>query len=216
MALALSCSLMAHAQYAPDYGDFKPNTWAFKGKVLPWAAVVVPIAGMNYTLGVEYRFGKANALGVDFVYNDNVAHKEYPAHDGNDSAGPNGFTVSRGVFLNYRRYLDLHQTIVYKPLRKLVGGDYLPYASAFVRYGKRDYHYDLNFETTNITWDEWQYSGGVLFGVVAGCFDVNMGPFYKQTYISDMELENGGRVLHSYMKPSLGFRVGVNVYLVAE
>ena len=199
-----------------DADGVRSNTFAIKGKILPWTVLVLPFSGVNYTLGAEYGFARHNAIGVELVYNDNVTHKDYTTSATTDSAGSNAFAVSRGVFLYYRRYLNLEGTILNKPMNKLTGDSYLPYLSCFVRYGKKDYHYDMGFETANVTYDEWQYSGGVLFGAICGVFDVNMGPFYKQSYVSDVEKEAGGNVLYSHMRPSFGYRIGVNLFLALK
>jgi len=193
------------------------NTWAIKGKILPWATMVFPFQGINYTVGAEYGFRRVNAIGIDLVYNDNTSYKSYPAANGSqDSTGPNAYTVSRGAFLYYRRYIDLNTCSFVNPSSRLYNAGFLPYASLFARYGKTDYHYDHGYETNNVSHDEWQYSGGFLVGAVSSYVDVNMGPFYKQSYISDAENGPGGTVIISHMKPSFGFRVGVNLFYVAR
>ena len=202
-----------------DSSNVQPmhHTWAIKGKVLPWSTLIIPFQGINYTLGVEYGFGKLNAVGVDLVYNDNSSHQDYyDTVKKEDATGPNMYSVSRGVFLYYKRYLDLKNTLLYKPMVRITGDSYLPYISPFVRYGKKDYHYDAGYETSNVSYDEWQYSAGFLVGAVSRFFDFNIGPFYKQTYISDVEKVQGVNVLQSSVKPSLGFRVGINVFFIVR
>ena len=192
------------------------NTWVLKGKVLPWISIGPPLEGINYTLGAEYGFSRVNAIGFELVYNDNQSHEDYsPANGQGDSAGLQRYTVSRGVFVYYRRYLDMNNTFVLREIEKLFNSDCLPYVSAFTRYGKLDYHYEPGYPTRNVSYDEWQYSGGALFGVVCKVFDINMGPFYKQTNVSDVE-KLGTNTLYSHMKPSFGFRVGVNLFWVLK
>ncbi len=216
LKLLLLLSAFIHCAAIAQHTDkqFQTTAWAIKGKVLPWSTIVFPISGMNYTFGVEYGFGKVNSIGIDLVYNDVVTHKHYLGVKDADSAGPNAFSVSRGIFLNYRRYIDLSKTLVAKPMKKLIGSDYLPYLSSFVRFGNQDFHYDLNYETKNITHDERQYSAGLLFGIVANCIDINMGPFYKQTYTIDVDMKNGAPVTTSNSTSCIGFRLGVNLYFV--
>ncbi len=212
LVLMNACVMGQTKKYVKDNG-----TWAIKGKVLPWAAMFMPFQGINYSIGVEHGFGRVNAVGLDLVYNDNTSYKDYPAAGGSqDSSGPNAYTVSRGAFLYYRRYLDLNRCSFIWPTSKLYNAGFLPYASLFARYGKTDYHYDHGFETNNISYDEWQYSGGFLVGVVSSYIDVNMGPFYKQSYISEVVNLNGVNLLSSHMKPSFGFRVGVNLFYVIK
>ncbi len=190
------------------------NTWAFKGKVLPWVFLG---SGINYSAGVEYGFKGTHSLGVDFVYNDkSFEHDVYDNAKKEYVSGPRMYTVARGLFLNYRRYMPADQTIFSAPLHKVFGDACLPYYSAFLRYGKTDYHYDPGFDRSQISYDEWQYSSGLLLGVVYNFFDINMGPFYKQTYITDVQSVNGATVYNSHLRPSLGFRVGVNLFLVAK
>jgi len=193
------------------------NTLVIKGKVLPWAAMIVPGEGINYTFGLEYGFAKKNAIGIDLVYNDYNTHKDYsPVSNQGDSVGPSFYSVSRGVFLYYRRYPGKMPYPLSKPYRSLVRSRFVPYYSFFARYGKTDYHYDPGYITNNLSHDEWQYSAGFLFGFVADYFDVNFGPFYKLSYISDYEKENGGDLIYCHVRPSFGFRVGANLFYVVK
>lgn len=206
----------AAAQTESENTIMRSDTWAVKGKVLPWSTLILPVSGINYTLGAEYGFGQVNSIGVDFVYNDNNSHHDYSkANHEDDSVGPSAYSVSRGIFLNYRRYVDVHKTFLQKPLEKVLDYPFLPYVSAFARYGKKDAHYDPSYITANVSADEWEYSAGVLAGFVCKYIDVNMGPFYKLTYSRSVNMVNGANVMQRDMKPSLGFRVGVNLFYVA-
>ena len=95
----------------------------------------------------------------------------------------------------------------------MLKNDYLPYVGAFCRYGKNDLHYEKGYVTTQLSYDEWQYSAGILFGIVCGYVDVNLGPFYKQKYITDVQQDNGV-TFHTHMQPNYGLRVGVNFYFI--
>ena len=212
--LLFALALPAHSEQADTSSQVNSNSWAIKGKVLPW---IVLGSGINYTLGVEYGFNKVNSIGIDFVYNDNSAeHDVYDTVKKSEVSGPRMYTVSRGLFINYRRYLDISNTSIYRFVSKRLKTDYLPYVGAFARYGKTDYHYQSGYITSQISYDEWQYSGGVLLGIVCGPVDINAGPFYKQKYITDVENENASQVFHSHMQPTFGFRVGVNLFLIVK
>ncbi len=215
----LFLSLLIYSIYANGRGDsvgWHHDTWAIKGKVLPWAAVAIPFEGINVTLGFEYGFRDINAIGIDLVYNESSSQNGYTDIHGDDSDGSNSYSISRGVFLYYRRYLHLEIASLPRPMRRLFKKNTLPYISPFARYGKGDWHYDPSFVTNNVSHDEWQYSAGALIGEVTGGLDINMGLFYKQTYISEVNKENGVSSLHNYMRPSWGFRVGVNLMLVLK
>ena len=174
-------------------------------------------SGINYTLGAEYGFHKVNSIAIDLVYNDNSAeHDVYDTVKKNYESGPRMYTVSRGVFINYRRYLEMNKTCLYHSMQRVLKNDFLPYVSLFARYGKTDYHYQPGYVTSQISYDEWQYSGGVLFGLICGPFDINAGPFYKQKYITDVEQENTSQVFHTHMQPNFGFRAGVNLFFVLK
>ncbi len=192
----------------------KKHTWAIKGKALPFILIG---SGFNCSAGVEYGFKRVNSIGIDFTYAEySFEHDVYDSVKKEERSGPRMHTVVRGVFLNYRRYLDIDQTYINKPLTKLFGEQVLPYVGAFARYGKSDLHYEPGYATTMIKYDEWQYSAGVLIGVVAGHVDINIGPFYKQKYITDIERERASVAVHSYMVPNFGLRVGVNLFLVVR
>ncbi len=213
MLLTLFFILMVCAGAARDFDSSRyTHTWAFKGKVLPWILIG---SGINYTFGAEYTFGKVHSVGVDFAYNDYSFPNEVSDTTRHEYvSGPRNYTVVRGVFANYRRYLDLQHTFLERPAAKIFGDDMVPYLGVFFRYGKTDTHAERGYQTSTFSYDEWQYSGGVLCGIVTGNFDVNIGPFYKQRYISSVEQGRFGYVTHSSMMPVFGLRLGVNLYLV--
>lgn len=192
------------------------NTIVFKGKILPWLAGP---SGINYTLGIEYGFGKKHAIGIDAVYNDySMPHDVYDSASGSYQAGPRAYTVARGLFLYYRRYGISGNNFFARPLNWLSGGNGgVPYISSFLRYGKMDLHYDAGYATNTISYDEWQYSAGVLFGAVMGIFDINTGPFYKQKYIRQVQSGYLGSIsdVHLITK-GFGWRLGVNLFFVAK
>ncbi len=190
------------------------DTWAVKAKVLPWMLIG---SGINYTLGVEYGFKKVHSIGIDLVYNDmSTEHEVYDTGKKDYVSGPRMYAVVRGAFLNYRRYFDVTKTALGRPMNKVFGTNYLPYLGAFARYGKTDYHYEPGYVTSQVSYDEWQYSGGVLVGIVHSIFDFNIGPFYKQKYITDVEMENGIKVYHDSKVSNWGLRIGVNMFFVLK
>lgn len=209
------CSLTTLAQDT-RIKTLRNNTVAIKGKILPWLAGP---SGINYTLGIEYGFGKKHAIGIDAVYNDyTMPHDVYDSATGQYTAGPRAYTVSRGLFLYYRRYGISGNNFFAKPLNWLSGGNGgVPYISGFLRYGKMDLHYDDGYATNTISYDEWHYSAGCLFGAVMGIFDINTGPFYKQKYIRDVQhgLTGGISDVHLITK-GFGWRLGVNLFFVAK
>ncbi len=221
----LFTSLLLGLFYNQSYGIFdtslyqvnpsliRHNTWVLKGKLLPWIALVIPMEGINYTIGLEYGFKDRNSVGMDCIYNDNNTHHDYPINNG-DSVGPPAYSVSRSIIFSYRRYFEPGKTFLYRPVSWLLKDDFQPYYSIFARYGKQDYHFAKGFYTNILSYDEWQYSVGLLYGVLYSFVDVNFGFFYKQTYISENDLDNGISVLHNHMKPIFGFRLGLNFQLV--
>lgn len=214
--LLLALSFSSYSYTGDTTAATSHNSWAIKGKVLPWFGIG-SMRGINYTLGVEYGFAKVHSIGIDLVYNDNCSgHEVYDSVEKEYRPGPKAYTVSRGIFINYRRYLDIRKTMLYRPLVWVFNDNFLPYVSAFGRVGNRDYHYEKNYETSNISHDELQYSAGILFGVVSGVFDINAGPFYKRKDMKDVDVVNGNVVRSSGTEYNFGFRVGVNIYLVAK
>ncbi len=190
------------------------NTWAIKAKVLPWMLLG---SGINYTFGVEYGFHKVHSVGIDLIYNDySSEHDVYDSSKKDYTSGPRMYTVVRGLFLNYRRYLDLNHTMLQRPFEKVFNDNYLPYVGAFGRYGKSDNHAQPGYITTQVAYDEWQYSSGVLFGVVSEILDINIGPFYKTKYIRDVEMEWGSKAYHHYTTSNFGIRVGVDLFFVVK
>ncbi len=213
--LAILFSFTVAAQNSTEFQLKASNSsWVIKGKVLPWTAFIC--SGVNYTVGIEYGFNKMNSIGVDFVYNDySFTHEVYDSLAHQEKPGPRKFSVNRGYFLNYRRYMSMEGTWVKKKLDKVLPSGTLTYISPFLRYGKNDYHYQEGYTTSQIKYDEWQYSSGILVGLVTGYFDINAGPFYKQTYIQDVQM-NQTSVTYSREKSGFGFRVGVNLYLIVK
>ncbi len=202
-------NLRARSGTRDTYGD--SNTWTLKGKVFPWIALG---GGINYTLGLEYGFRKHQSVGIDVSYDDfSSEHDVYDVGKQQYVSGPRVYTVWRGVFLNYRRYFVCKHTFIDNAKGEKYKTSYLPYLSAFGRYGKTDLHYEPGYITDNLSYDEWQYSVGCLLGVVTESFDINIGPFYKQRYITDVEEEFGKAAFHTHMQPILGIRLGVNLML---
>lgn len=210
--LIIALTLSTQVLHAHSADSARGNTLAIKGKVLPWLAGP---EGINYTLGIEYGFAKRHSIGIDFVYNDySFPNEVYDSTQGSYRAGPRAYTVSRGVFINYRRYYMSGHNYFSKPLNWLSGGNGgVPYLSAFLRYGKLDLHYPDGYTGTTVSYDEWQYSGGFLFGTVVGIFDFNTGPFYKEKYIHDVQqgFPWGSSDVHSISK-NFGWRLGVNLF----
>ncbi len=213
--VAVIFSLGAYAQQPADILPHVSNSsWAIKGKALPWTAFIC--SGVNYTLGIEYGFNKRNSIGVDFVYNDySFTHDVYDSTTHEDKSGPRRFSVNRGFFVNYRRYVSTDGTWLKRQMDRVLPSGSLVYVSPFFRYGKNDYHYQEGYATSQIKYDEWQYSSGVLVGFVTSYFDLNAGPFYKQMYIQDVQMEQT-TVTYSRVRSGFGFRVGANLYLIVK
>jgi hypothetical protein len=186
------------------------NLWLVKGKILPW--FFLSESGINYTLGTEYGNGKKHSIGFDLVYNDGSSgHEVYDSATNGYVSGPRRYHVSRAVFLNYKRYFHSPGARVDRWIEKVFGqSEHIPYIGSFVRYAKVDYHFQPNYETNTVSYDEWQYSAGIVAGVLVSVFDINIGPFYKQKFISEV-IADGGNELHSSVKNSFGLRIGVNV-----
>ena len=202
--------------YTSDTTNTHNNSWAITGKILPWTVLVLPFWGINGTVGAEYDFAKVHAIGFNVVYNNIGTHNEYSKSNGGDSAGPNTNTITKGLFLYYKRYINFKESLLYRPLHKLNGGDFQPYWSAFGRYGTMYEHFDMGFATKCVTYNEWQYSAGLLIGEITSVFDINMGFFYKQSYVADVEKEATGNVLYTHMRPSIGFRIGLNLFITMK
>lgn len=215
-ALLLSLT-MVHivAAQTADSGSTGNNTFIIKGKMLPW---IMLGAGVNYTLGAEYGFNKVNGIGFELCYTDwSMEHEIYDTSTRDYIEGPRKFTVTRGALLYYTRYFPSRRSRAYKSLSGALKADYLPYMSIFARYGKLDWHYEDGYATNQLSYDEWQYSGGVVWGMVLGVFDLNIGPFYKVKYISDVRQGVQGTVeFHSKNVGGIGLRVGANIALVLK
>ena len=182
------------------------NTFALKAKVLPW---VVVGSGINYTLGVEYGFAKRHSIGVDAVYNDfSTPHEIYDTVTQQYTPGPRLYEVHRALFLNYR---------VYGGFEKWRAKGCTPYLSLFGRYGKVHHYYEPGYEDPDIAYEEWHYSGGLLFGLIMGnageqCFDLNIGPSWKVKDIRRVYNVDGAEVTEAYRKNGFALRVGMNLY----
>ncbi|NCX96985.1 MAG: hypothetical protein EBX41_11395 [Chitinophagia bacterium] len=210
--LALAITIISNGKSTNDTTDH--NTWSLKGKVFPWT--VMAASGINYSLGVEYGFKKVHAIGIDAAYNDySFTNEEYDSARGY-YFGPRQFTVVRGLFLNYKRYLHIcDRAVLFKPISKLFKGDCLPYIGLFGRYGKSDVHYQPGYVTKQIAYDEWQYSLGALFGVLSGAIDMNIGPFYKTRIMKEVR-QDGGLITSRTQRSNFGIRVGFNFFLVVK
>lgn len=211
----LLLSFACHAQNADSFRH--PNsTFAIRGKVLPWLVVG---SGINYTIGAEYGFAHRHSIGIDLVYNDyHEPHESYDSTTQNYKQGPLVFTVARGMFINYKYYLTPYNSAFYKRTSAFLRQDYIPYIGAFGRFGNLDLHYDDGYKTNEVSHDERHYSGGILFGMMIGIFDINVAPYYKQKYIRS--------ATHSYTGPGIditntqtsfiGLRLGVNVMFILK
>ena len=212
-ATCLFSGNFAIAQLVADSAHVrKNNAWAIKGKILPWT--IAASSGVNASLGVEYGFRRVHSVGIDFTYSDYSSANEVRDTGNNQyRSGPRVYTVVRGVFINYRRYVHIDSGCSSRALHKLLKNDYMPYLGAFGRYGKNDLHYEKDYITTQLSYDEWHYSVGILIGVVSGLMDINLGPFYKTKYITDVQQDNG-IAFHTHVQSNFGLRVGINFFFI--
>ena len=197
-----------HAQSKEVYNPSEPacNTFALKGFAMPTYFLT---NAMNGSIGFEYGFLRRHAIGISFSYAEDRTQ-----FSNNDSVQktlgyPNRYSVDRGLFVYYRYYAkkwNSYRSFIYRP-----------YLSGFVRAGNQDRHFDDNYETGQIKYDEQQLSVGTLIGAVvplqvAGlCVDVHAGPFYKMRYIRDEYRENGQDIVGLSQSGILGLKVGVTL-----
>ena len=201
--------------------DSLPNTFVIRGKVLPWALLLVPGSGFGASLGGEYQFCKVHAIGFDAAYTEFKIHpgEHYDSSAKKYVPTPESITtVTRSILLSYRYYPPYLVTT-----RDV---SYRPYFSIFTRFCNMDDHPDdgyigWNFIDGNrVKYDEQQFSIGLLYGIIAPYrighlnIDMNMGPFWKWKTIQDIRIENGTNVTRHISTQNFGWRVGFNVALV--
>lgn len=181
---------------------------ALHGKIFPWLLIGT---GINYTLGFEYGLNRKNSIGFDLVYNDAST-----PHDVKDPAtnqyvpGPRVYDVNRAVFLNYRYYLNCFK---WRDER-----GFTPYLQTFLRYGKVHSYFEPGYITNTISYEEWHYSGGIVFGIIFSTavknlgIDVNAGIFEKQKMMKEVASYSTGAFTDLTNTWITGPRIGLNLY----
>lgn len=180
-------------------------------------AFVMPYAlgnanGMYYTGGAEYIFKEKHGIGLDYSYND------YNAPDaprtGSSELPPRMYSVSRGLVLSYRRYLQLHDG---------ARNRYRPYVAGFVRYGNRSFHPEDGYQPKNLALenrvklDEQQYSAGAMIGLITAYrfgrvnLDFGAGPFIKLKDVQDKRIEAGGIRTYQSSSRNAGLRFAIAI-----
>src|SRR4051812_27306487 len=86
---------------------FKPEanyeTWAIKGKVLPWMGIQSGQLGVNSLIGFEYGFKRRNTIGVDFYFNRWKENEDRYDSTLHETVYKYAFRYrDKAVFINYR------------------------------------------------------------------------------------------------------------------
>ena len=160
--------------------------------------------------GLEHSFFKRHSLGADVIYH--YIGGTYDAFtDTNGVEHPDGGThrfVEQAVILSYRYYLESPW------LRERY---WVPYLSAFARYGTIEEENDPEYTRFDIARHDIHRSVGLLFGMLlieagSGHFaaDINLGPFYKWKDENSFDLVDGQLVEESSQTTNVGLRVDIN------
>ena len=205
-------SILSEAQETPFNPKAEIETWAIKGKILPWIGLPSGMAGINSLLGFEYSFKKRHSLGVDLYFNRWHAYED--RYDSIVKDYVSKYAIrnrDNAIFLNYRYYLTASHL---RDQRRMA-----PYLGAFARLGYMHTFYDKGYVTTTLYRNEMHYSAGLLIGYVLSggakkiSGDFNFGLFYKRKDITNSELINQINTINNYTSYNLGIRLGLNLYL---
>ena len=182
------------------------NLWVIHGRLLPY--LFGNGGGFSFLAGMEYGFKRNNSIGFDITrsnfQNDGEMYdtitKEYVP-------GYASHMVDWAYFFNYRHYLKFYSW------RDKKGK--IPYVQAFARYCQRHYWYQAGYPTNAISEREWQYSAGIVAGIVhvtengRFCVDTNLGLSGKKKIIRDIYDDPPGVYIDErevwYLLPRLGF-----------
>ena len=133
MVFGLSFHLAFYAQDSLYLDQFdSPYSLSIRGKVLG-GGVLEDFKNLNYTIGIEQRFLKNHAVGVDYVFMRGRA--EYESYDSvMQTYADNGysdFDRRQYLLIDYRYYFNHFK----RPCR------WLPYANILTKLGKREMWY---------------------------------------------------------------------------
>jgi hypothetical protein len=206
-------SIHLQAQEPTPYDPLgQTETWAIKGKILPWPGPAAGMAGINSLIGFEYSFKKRHSLGIDLYFNR--WHLDEDRYDSISKEYVSKYATrnrDKAVFLNYRYYLTASHLREHRQR--------IPYFGAFARLGYLHTYYDKGYVTTTLYQNEIHYSAGLLFGLLVSggqkkiSGDFNFGLFYKRKDITDSELVNQVNTINKYTSYNVGIRLGLNLYL---
>ncbi len=190
----------------------QPNTLCVRGKALP---ILFFATGINFSLGVEYGFRKAHAIGLDAGYTYfSTPHEEYDSVSASyKSAARVGRTI-RGVMLSYRNYWRM---------RTWNGNPRRAYGSVFLRFGDEDASPEKGYNGNIIAYRKLEKSIGILYGMLLPytingfCADISIGPFWKWKDIHDVERNTQGvQITTDERTDNFGVRFGLSLAFVGK
>jgi hypothetical protein len=184
------------------------ETWAVKGKILPYA--MGGGGGVNALLGLEFGFCKNQSLGIDaYLLTMGNHHDVFDPSKQEYVSTPAAGTNDKALFLNYRYYFSNRN------LREKRGLEL--YAGSFLRYGYTIFVYEPGYPSNILAEHEMHYSGGPLIGVLKRfhnrlCVDLNLGAYYMEKDITTVTKPVNQEVTARNQVSEYGLRVGFNLY----